>query len=811
MQSLFKKAPQTNFGSLLKFLSEDGITLSLVGLFNVESGHLSVRTERFNEATQDYTAAFRECDKCSPQEEGRLFFSNCDACGKKEDNYFWIPSGDGDGVYAAFELLNKNPESGEVETRGFATVLFPTESFAEPIVEKALEEAANQPLSPLYAFGFPAEILDPHNELEAFEVTKLECEQDGKAFFISDVSTTIDSDNAIIALHLDNCQEITILAFSEEPESMQLGPKPRIVIGYSSSWLGEKGFSASMERPSSRRVFDDWVLTGIQSCHIETMGDVATWFNFKMNEAMEKYNYAASWLLQGALHGDSDCIEELDRYSEHTSDPEWIATWLGQRKQYQAAIDFEDGRLTFPFGKSAARTSIANESARNSEMFCSKCGTKSGGGNFCIECGAKLVSSGSITTVMCSSCGIKISNDESKPCPGCGHTSQNTKPVTASSVTKTANDLASSDSTLKNLMYLLGNATFALRGVVNVESGDISFRAQKNDLVDLFDPLNSCDDCGPTEEGIPFFVSCKTCSRSPENYFWIKSGNGDGIYTVIEISELDQSDEKVVLGVVVVLVRTQDFTQPIVDEVLELENPYLPHNTFDSFKDLKAFEVTSIKLPKDQPLLITDKHTELNSDNATVRIHFSDSTATTLRFFSFSEFTINPRNKSLDAETEVIMKTLNEMSEATKNIGIPELSVTPRVVIGLNAEWLEKNQFNPSIVRPDESDLFYDWEFFGIGDCHIETEGGTAAWFNAMLFRHCWDKLTGMVVPWLLQGAAGGDKDCQKALQNPAYSDILSDKKLLAICLRMNAREELAAELENSGKIPAFLKKPNSK
>ena len=208
-------------------------------------------------------------------------------------------------------------------------------------------------------------------------------------------------------------------------------------------------------------------------------------------------------------------------------------------------------------------------------MFCSNCGAKSNGGNFCVNCGAKLSADTSIkvficsscgiklsqdesepcpgcgdtsqnsnhgstgsdkksmSTVMCSSCGIKISNVEGEPCPGCGHTSQNTKPVIASSVTKTDNDLASSESTLRNLMGLLGNATFALRGLVNVESGDISFRAQKNDLVDLFDPLNSCDDCGPTEEGIPFFVSCKTCSRSPENYFWIKSGDGDGVYSVI--------------------------------------------------------------------------------------------------------------------------------------------------------------------------------------------------------------------------------------------------------------------------------------
>jgi hypothetical protein len=354
MRSLYKKAPQTNLGALLKLFSEDGISLSLVGVFNVESGHMSVRSERFNEATQDYTGAFRECNECAPQEEGQLFFSICETCGKNGSNFFWIPSGDGDGIYTAFELLNRNPETGEVETRGFATVLFPTDSFAEPIVEQALKDAENSD-APLYAFGFTAGLLDPNSGLEAFEVTKLEGSDEGWALYVSDVTTTSDSDNATVSLHLDNCEEITVLAFSEEPDSTQLAPKPRIIIGYSSDWLKEKGFSASMEKPYSRRVFDEWVLTGIQSCHLETVGAVATWFNFKMNEAMEKYNYAASWLLQGALHGDSDSITELERYSEYTADPEWVTTWLGQRKQYQAEADFEDGRLTFPFPNSGNR------------------------------------------------------------------------------------------------------------------------------------------------------------------------------------------------------------------------------------------------------------------------------------------------------------------------------------------------------------------------------------------------------------------------------------------------------------------------
>lgn len=355
MRSLFKKSPRSNFGSLLNLFSEDGISLSLVGVFNIESGHMSVRSERFNEVTQDYTGAFRQCNECAPQEEGRLFFSTCDICGKNESNYFWIPAGDGDGIYTAFELLNKDPESGEVQTRGFLTVLFPTNDFAEPIVEHALKEAESSDF-PLYAFSFSTGILDPHNELEAFEVTKLEGSDDGWALYLSDVTTSIDSDNAIVSLHLNKSDEITIFSFSEEPGPTQIAPKPRIVLGYSSEWLKDKGFKVSMEKPYSRRVFDEWVLTGFQFCHLETMGDVATWFNFKINEAMEKYNYAASWLLQGALHGDSSCIKELDRYEEYTSDPEWIVTWLGQRKQYQAADDYSDGRLTFPFYKSVDRS-----------------------------------------------------------------------------------------------------------------------------------------------------------------------------------------------------------------------------------------------------------------------------------------------------------------------------------------------------------------------------------------------------------------------------------------------------------------------
>ena len=108
MKNLFKKSSQSNLGALLKSFGDDGVNFALVGVLNIESGLLSVRTERFSEITQDYSGAFRECDHCSSIKENKLFFSNCESCGKNESNYFWIPSGDGDGVYPVFELLRRN-------------------------------------------------------------------------------------------------------------------------------------------------------------------------------------------------------------------------------------------------------------------------------------------------------------------------------------------------------------------------------------------------------------------------------------------------------------------------------------------------------------------------------------------------------------------------------------------------------------------------------------------------------------------------------------------------------------------------------
>jgi hypothetical protein len=114
------------------------------------------------------------------------------------------------------------------------------------------------------------------------------------------------------------------------------------------------------------------------------MHNVAIWYNFKIRESMESFDFAASWLLQGSLYGDPDCQAELVRYESYTSDPDWIKDSLFQRTQYQAAVDFEDGRITFPFNETESKVykdEVTSEDSVNSSgepisknSFESKCG-----------------------------------------------------------------------------------------------------------------------------------------------------------------------------------------------------------------------------------------------------------------------------------------------------------------------------------------------------------------------------------------------------------------------------------------------------
>lgn len=368
MKSLFKESKKSTLGFLLKALDKDKSNFFLTGLLNIESGDISVRTRRYNEKT-DSADEFRECPDCSSVEENRVFFVDCKSCGKGKDNYFWLKSGDGDGVYAAFQILRLDASTGEGVAVGLAAVFVPTDVFAQPIVEGALKNALDLD-EPANAFGFTTDLLEDSGDLEAFELTSFNLEK-SEGVFLADKSALVDTSDVILRMDLDHPDDmqLSFLAFSESigsqsgPYPSDVSPRPRVLIGIDSSWLATQGFQATMQRPDSPEVFQDWIMTGIAFSHIEPMTDVCVWFNFKINEAMEKYHYAASWLLQGAIYGDDDCINEISRYEEYLSDPEWVKTWLEQRHQFSAAIDFEKNNK-LPFNFAAKKLPIPDSSEK---------------------------------------------------------------------------------------------------------------------------------------------------------------------------------------------------------------------------------------------------------------------------------------------------------------------------------------------------------------------------------------------------------------------------------------------------------------
>ena len=336
----------SNLGAFLKILKSEDLNFSLQGLVNVESGDISVRTLNYSSKSDGLNSPFSPCDDCEPVEEDVLFFSSCQTCGRANDNYFWLHSGDGDGVYAVLEIVKSN-SSDEIEVVGFAVYMVPIDRFAQPMFEKSLE--ASQ-------FSYPVSILNEESDLEAFEITAFKVPENG-VLYISEKTTESDSSDAVYAVHLSNKKpkNLRFLSFSEqvgEPQGRYLNdvsPRPRILVGIYDSILDKNEFKVAMERPEGKEIFQDWMFTGIGSSHLQRMGPATCWFNYEINKGLADANFdnayryhnnAGSWLLQGAIHGESDCLEEFPKY-EAWGD---VDLWLRERHQYSFADEWEKNR-----------------------------------------------------------------------------------------------------------------------------------------------------------------------------------------------------------------------------------------------------------------------------------------------------------------------------------------------------------------------------------------------------------------------------------------------------------------------------------
>ena len=253
----------------------------------------------------------------------------------------------------------------------------------------------------------------------------------------------------------------------------------------------------------------------------------------------------------------------------------------------------------------------------------------------------------------------------------------------------------------------------------------------------------------------------------------------------------------------VILVPTAEFTQPIVDEAMKNGEQFLGNN-FDMlriFDSLEGFAITSMKIGAKGELYITDSSTGFDSGNSSYSRYCGEEE--TYNFYAFAEISPADQDASFQEERAAVMKRMTKEFGASSEPS--EISVIPRVIVGLNQDWVQSKGFEVGLTRPDDEGIFWDW-LIGHQDSHIELETGTAAWFNSKLsFEDVESELS-----FLLLGAAHGDEDCLKALKNPKFASILDDNETVAALLLSRDQALLANEIFESGDVRGWLKKLNS-
>jgi hypothetical protein len=402
--------------------------------------------------------------------------------------------------------------------------------------------------------------------------------------------------------------------------------------------------------------------------------------------------------------------------------------------------------------------------------FCGNCGTKADSNKFCVNCGSQI---------------IKDTKNKNK------------------------------SSNFGQFLDMFENsfASIGINTLVNIESGEISVRAPRRTRAgksyplksgELAHPLTDCDECqGQATQGVLYFINCESCMRSPENYFWIKSGQGDGVYTVLEIWAARKGKAFDRVGMIVILAPTAEFTQPIVDEAMKngTNNLGKSFSRLRIFDSLEGFPITSMNVGVNGQLYITDSATGFNSGNSSYSAFFSEET--TLNFYAFAEILPADQNASFQEERAAVMKRMTEKFGASSKPS--EISMIPRVIVGLTQDWVQGKRFEVGLSRPDDEGIFWDW-LIGHQDSHIEMETGTAAWFNSKLcFEDVQNELS-----FLLLGAAHGDQDCIKALKSPRFASILDDSEDVAVLLLERDQILIGNEIYESGDVKGWLKKLNS-
>lgn len=318
---------------------EDWGGLSNVGIFNVETGMVSARSEWI-----------KTCD-CTIGDFGSLQYL-CKVCGKTLLNNLTIQSGDGDGMYSVVSLMNSKAEPFG------ALIHFDYDSkHAKNFMSAIGREEARE-------FDGLAEILK--SDLLGTNVGKIKLSRD-RQVLISDAQGGVDSEYAVISLDNWTAKDLTAVAFyelSDESPHVQMAVKigsnideftggledsirPRVLLLIASShdFLLKDVIDNEFTKVRWQEQISAW---SKQQCigHISPQGEAAMYWNARLENNFVGYAMdhdlgtedfyllrQFSWLLHGREIGSDACAEEVGVMIENSEGE------LAKRKVMRQALE----------------------------------------------------------------------------------------------------------------------------------------------------------------------------------------------------------------------------------------------------------------------------------------------------------------------------------------------------------------------------------------------------------------------------------------------------------------------------------------
>lgn len=236
----------------LESLAEAGIEHKFLGFLNIESNVVSLSTRSF-----DF------CEECLGTNQESLQFE-CIECGRNQDNYLFVGSGDGDGIYVVNELFIEGIKVGLFAV--FDSNYGLANMYRQLIQDGQIPKFELEQVSKYFSTHF--------SRLGELSV--------GASILIGDQYNTDDKTDIYVTLHIDdlNTSKYQVGGFFELPEEYsfvdELGPRAnptlRVLLALEKSVYANTPFI-------EEKVVESWggylhgQLSQIVTSHLEPMAD----------------------------------------------------------------------------------------------------------------------------------------------------------------------------------------------------------------------------------------------------------------------------------------------------------------------------------------------------------------------------------------------------------------------------------------------------------------------------------------------------------------------------------------------------------